>query len=104
MEETQEQISPLEARRQEVAQYEQNIAMYTAIYTTLPHEWPEHLEPLRTTKDRHAGADKLENLDDVELLSKLWYSDDVHKAIRSEKVELTKAKAILDFMEAQENA
>ena len=102
MEETQEQISPLEARRREVAQYEQNIAMYTAIYATLPHEWPEHLEPHRAAKERHAEAAKLENLDDVELLSKLWYSDDVYKAIRSEKVEMTKAKAILDFMEAQE--
>ena len=102
MEETTEQITPLEARRLEVAQYEQNIAMYTAIYETLPHEWPEHLEPHRGAKDRHAEADKVEDLEDVELLSKLWYSDDVHKAIRSETVEMTKAKAILDFMEAQE--
>ena len=102
MEETQEQISPLEARRLEVEQYQQNIAMYTAIYETLPKEWPGHLEQYRGAKDRHAEAAKLENLDDVELLSKLWYSDDVHKAIRSETVEMTKAKAILDFMEAQE--
>lgn len=102
MEETTEQISPLEARRLEVAQYEQNIAMYQGIYETLPHEWPEHLEVHRAAKDRHAEANKIEDLEDVVLVSKLWQSDDVHKAIRSETVEMTKAKSILDFMEAQE--
>jgi hypothetical protein len=102
MEETTEQISPLEARRQEVAQYQQNIVMYKAIYETLPHEYPEHLEQYRGAKQQHEVAAKIDNLEDVALLSQLWYSDEVAAAIRAETVEMTKAKSILDFMEAQE--
>lgn len=102
MEETTEQITPLEARRREVAQYEQNIAMYQAIYQTLPHEYPAHLEQYRGSKQQHETASKIESLEDVALLSQLWYAEEVAAAIRAETVEMTKAKAILDFMEAQE--
>jgi hypothetical protein len=98
-----EQMTALETRRAEVAQYEANIAMFEAIYAELPHDWPEHLLKYRGASNQHASADEVESLEDVELLAQLWYADECHKAIRSETVEMTKAKAILAALEAAEN-
>lgn len=92
------QPTPLELRLAEVAQYEANIAMYKAILATLPTEYPAHLEQYKGATDKHATSGLIDNLDDVELLSKLWYADDCYAAIRSETVELQKAKAILDVL------
>lgn len=100
MEET--PMTPLEARRAEVAQYEQNIAMYTAILETLPTEWPEHLLEFRGKNDQHKAVAQVENMADVELLSDLWYADQCKAAIRAETVEKNKAKRILAVMEAQQ--
>jgi hypothetical protein len=99
---TEQQMTPLEARRAEVAQYEQNIAMFESIYATLPHEWPENLLPYRGAANQHNTADEVEDVADVQLLAQLWYADECHKAIRAETVEMTKAKAILAALEAQE--
>lgn len=95
------QAEIIEARRAEVAQYEANIAMYQAILQTLPTEWPANLADLRSVPNRHAAAAEIESLDDVALLSQLWYADDCRAAIRAETVELTKSRAILAVMEAQ---
>jgi hypothetical protein len=96
-------ISPLDARRAEVAQYDANIAMYEAIIATLPVEWPVHLEQFRGRTDHQAVAGEVENLDDVELLSQLLYRDQCKASIRAEKMERTKAAAILAVLEAQAN-
>jgi hypothetical protein len=93
------QMTLEEARIAEVAQYEANIAMYTAIKATLPKEWPDHLVQYRDAKNKHEVAGTIADLKDVELLSKLWYADDCDAAVRSEIVELTKAKAILGIMQ-----
>ena len=93
------QLTPLEARIAEVAQYEANIVMYTELKASLPTVWPEHLIEYRNEKDQHLAAGKIDNLSDVELLAKLWYADECDAAIRSETVELTKAKAILGIMQ-----
>jgi hypothetical protein len=37
---------------------------------------------------------------DVELLSNLWYADQCYAAIRSETVEMSKAKAILAVLQS----
>jgi hypothetical protein len=94
-----ETFDPIQARRDEVAAYDQNIATYTAIYAGLPHEWPEHLAPYRGRKDQHSAIDEIEDLDDVTLLSQLWYADTVHNLIRTETLERTKAAAILAALE-----
>ena len=94
------QMTPLQAREAEVAQYEVNIAMYTAILATLPTEWPAHLIEYRDAADRHAVAAKIHDMDDVNLLSKLWYADQCYAAIRSETVEMNKAKAILTVLQS----
>lgn len=93
-------LTPLEARRAEVAQYESNIALYQTILAGLPSDWPAHLEQYRGAKDQHNAIAEV-NLGDVELLSKLWYADECRKAIRAETVEMTKAKSILAALEAQ---
>lgn len=94
-------IDPIELRRDEVAQYDANIVMYQSIFAGLSQEWPEHLAPYRGRKDQHAAIDEIEDMDDVTLLSQLWYADQVHNLIRSETVERTKSAAILAALEAQ---
>jgi hypothetical protein len=93
------QITPLQARIAEVAQYEANIALYKTILETLPTEWPERLLQYRGAKNQHdaiAGIDSA----DIELLSKLWYADECTKAVKTETLELTKSRAILDVLQA----
>lgn len=97
---TTEQLTPLEARIAEVAQYEANIAMFKAILATLPTEWPEHLAQYKGATNKHATSAQIQNLNDVELLSKLWYADECFASIRSEMVEMQKAKAILAVLQA----
>jgi hypothetical protein len=95
----QTQITPLQARIAEVAQYNANIALYENILKTLPTEWPERLLSHRGAKQQH---DAIANVDaaDVELLAKLWYADECTKAIKTETLELTKSKAILDVLQS----
>jgi len=93
------QLTPLQARIAEVAQYEANIALYETILETLPTEWPERLMQYRGAKNQHdiiAGVGSA----DVELLSKLWYADECVKAVKTETLELTKAKAILNVLQS----
>lgn len=95
----QTQVTPLQARIAEVAQYEANIALYTTILGTLPTEWPERLLQHRGVKNQHDAIATVDS-SDVELLSRLWYADECSKAIKTETLELTKAKAILTVLQA----
>jgi hypothetical protein len=95
------EITPLEARIAEVAQYEANIAMYSTILAGLPTEYPAHLAQYKGATDKHTVIGTIENLDDVELLSDLWAADDCRKAIRTETLEKRKAQAILAVLQAQ---
>lgn len=94
-------MTPLEARQAEVAQYDANIAMYEAIITTLPNVWPTRLEQYKGRKDHQQAVAEVENHDDVELLSQLLYREQCEAAIRAERLERTKAAAILAVLEAQ---
>lgn len=91
----------LETRRAEVAAYDANIALYEAIIATLPNEWPKHLEGFKGRKDHQVAAAEVTNLDDVELVSQLLYREQCEAAIRAEKLERTKAAAILRVLETQ---
>ena len=93
--------TPLEARRAEVAQYQQNIEIFKALSAQLPSELPAHLEKYRDRKDRHEAAAEIDDLDDVTLLSDVWFHDDCKARVRSETVEMRKAQAILSVPEAQ---
>jgi hypothetical protein len=98
--ENQTQLTPLQAREAEVAAYEANIAMYQTILAGLPTQWPERLLQYRDAADKHKAAGEVDDLDDVSLLSQLWYADQCYQAIRSETVEKTKAEAILATLQA----
>jgi hypothetical protein len=93
-------MTPLQARQAEVAQYETNIAMYTAIIATLPTEWPTSLLDYRNAADKHAAIASVDDMEDVNLLSQLWYADQCYAAIRSETLEMNKAKAILTVLQS----
>jgi hypothetical protein len=93
-------MTPLQTRQAEVAQYEANIAMYTAILATLPQEWPTRLLEYRGATDKHAVIATVDDMEDVDLLSQLWYADQCYAAIRSETVEMNKAKAILTVLQS----
>ena len=95
-----ETYDPVQSRRDEVAQYDANIAMYQAILATLPTEWPAELEKFRKPKNQHQAIDDVP-ADQVELVSQLWHADDVAHAIRTEMLERTKAAAILSVFEQQ---
>ena len=94
------QMTPLEARVAEVAQYEANIALYTTMLAGLPTEWPAHLAQYKGVTDKHTVIGTIEDLDDVVLLSDLWAADDCRKAIRTETLEKRKAQAILAVLQA----
>lgn len=95
-------LTPLEARRLEVAQYQANIDTYDAIIATLPSELPAHLQSYRNRKDKHDAAAEIEDLDDLQLLSNVWFHDELKARIRSEIVEKAKAQAILTVLEANQ--
>jgi hypothetical protein len=95
------QLSPVELRQAEVAQYQANIALYTAIADALPSEYPDHLVQFKNSADKHSDIAKVEDLADVELLSDLWAHDAAKAAIRAETVEMRKSMAILNVLLAE---
>jgi hypothetical protein len=96
-----EEMTPLESRRAEVAQYAANIAMYKSIAQGLPKDWPPHLAHLKGIKNQHEAIASIADLDDVELVGKLWAHDQAENAIRAEMIEKAKAESILAVLEAQ---
>jgi hypothetical protein len=92
---TEEAFDPIKARQEEIAQYEKNIATFSAIAASTPSEWPAHLLPHKGAKNKHEVISSIENLDDVLLLSDLWVNADAQAAIRTETLEKRKAEAIL---------
>lgn len=92
-------FDPIQLRRDEVEQYDANIAMYQAIAAQLPDKWPAELEQYRHPKNQHKAIDALP-ADKVQQVAELWYADDVQHAIRTETLERTKAAAILAALEA----
>jgi hypothetical protein len=88
-------FDPIQSRKDEIAQYEQNIETYTSIAANTPSEWPERLLPHKGATNRHEVIATIEEMDDVELLSDLWTNHDAKAAIRTETFEKRKAEAIL---------
>jgi hypothetical protein len=96
-------ITPIEARRAEVAQYQANIALYNAMVADLPSQYPAHLAKYKGTdvRNQHAVIAELSDASDIELLSDLWTSDQCINSIKTETLEMRKAMAILKALEAQ---
>jgi hypothetical protein len=91
-----EQITIREA---EVAQYDSNIATYEAIIAGLPSDWPKRLEQFKGRTDQHQAVTECDAAD-VELLSQLLYREQCERAVRAEKMERTKAAAILAVLKS----
>lgn len=87
------------AREAEVAQYDDNITLYETILTTLPDKWPARLEVFKDRRDHQQAITECDHAD-VELLSQLLYSEQVKNLIRTERLERTKALAILNALKA----
>jgi hypothetical protein len=92
-------VDPIEVRREEIAQYDANIAMYQAIAANLPTTWPKELEQFKNPRNQHKALRDVP-ANKVQQLSELWYADDVAHAIKTETLERTKAAAILAALEA----
>lgn len=92
-------FDPIATRRDEVADYQRGIDLYTSIASGLPSVWPEHLAHLKGAADKHAAISGVDDLNDVVLVSQLWAHDDAQAAIRSNMVEQAKARAILSVIE-----
>jgi hypothetical protein len=95
-------ITPLEARRQEVDQYQANIDMYQTLLDTLPSEWPDRLAQHRGRTDHQQAAAEVDSLEDVALLGDLLFREQCEGSIRAELVEQRKAAAILAVLQAQQ--
>ena len=93
-------VDPIALRQAEVEQYDANIALYQTILATLPTDWPARLEQFKGRKDHQQAVAEVDDLDDVELLAKLLYAEQVKASIRAEKLERTKAAAILAALKA----
>lgn len=90
----------IDLRQEEVDQYDANIVMYETILEQLPTTWPARLEQFRGRRDHQQAVSEVDDLDDVELLAQLLYSEQVRASIRAEKLERTKAAAILAALKA----
>ena len=99
MEQETNDFDPIEARRDEIDQYNANIAMYQSILKELPSAWPADLEQYRNPKNQHKALRDVP-ADKVQQVAELWYADDVAQAIKTETLERTKAAAILAALEA----
>ena len=91
----------IELREKEIASYELNIEVYKSIASSLPSEWPARLLEFKGSKNKHEDIAKIDDLDDVELVSDLWAFDEAQAMVRSEMVEKRKSQAILAALKAQ---
>lgn len=89
----------IEARENEVADYDRNIALYEIILAGLPTAWPAHLEAFKGRTDQHQAITECAPAD-VDTLAQLLYRQQVENTIRSERLERTKAAAILAALKA----
>ena len=87
------------ARQAEVDQYDQNIALYETIISTLPDKWPARLSAFKGRKDPQQAITECDDAD-VELLAQLLYREQCENLIKSERLERTKAAAILAAIKA----
>jgi len=93
------EYEPIQTRRDELAQYNANIAMYQTILATLPTTWPDNLLEHRHPKNAHEAIDQVP-AEHLQTVAELWYADELAHLIRTETLERTKAAAILAALEA----
>lgn len=95
-EETQVPLTAKQIRQMEVDAYAANIAVYTNLLATLDGNWDADLVHLKTLP-AHDAAEQCP-LDRIERLAKLQQFEQVSRLLRTETLEWTKSKSILDLM------
>lgn len=92
------------SRRAEVEQYQINIDNFQSILSSISTELPEHLEQYRSATNHHDVVKEIDDIDDVRILSEVWFAEELKWRVKTELVEQTKAKAILDALERQQSS
>jgi hypothetical protein len=92
----QQQLTPKEVRQIEVDSYLLNINTYTALLATLDGNWDADLIHLKGIEAQEAARQC--PMDRLERLAVLQQFDQVTNLLKTEIVEHSKAKAILDIL------
>jgi len=92
----QEQLTPRQIRQMEVDSYLLNINTYTALLATLDGNWDADLIHLKEIEAQEAARQC--PMDRLERLAVLQQFDQVTNLLKTEIVEHSKAKAILDIL------
>jgi len=92
----QEQLTPRQIRQMEVDSYLLNINTYTALLATLDGNWDADLIHLKGVEAQEAARQC--PMDRLERLAVLQQFDQVTNLLKTEIVEHSKAKAILDIL------
>lgn len=88
------------SRDMEIEGYQVNVDNYNIVMSTLPTgEWPENLTGYKGYSSANV-ADLNETLsaDDIQLLGKLLWRDQITKALITEQLEQNKAQSIRDAL------
>ena len=89
-------------RENEVHQYQINIDNYNQMLTALPTgDAPAGIAQYLNTQPDDLPIDM--EIDDVMLISQYQYRDRLKKLLRTENIEHSKARAVLDSLKAQLN-
>jgi hypothetical protein len=87
----------IEMREQEVYQYQTNINNYSAMLAScISDPWPQRLLPYRGM-GRDQLAQSISDDDDLDLASQLAFRDELKFRIRSEKMECSKSRMMLNI-------
>jgi hypothetical protein len=92
----QEQLTPKQVRQMEVDSYLLNINTYKALLATLDGNWDADLNHLKGVEAQEAARQC--PMDRLERLAVLQQFDQVTNLLKTEIVEHSKAKAILDIL------
>lgn len=92
----QEQLTPKQVRQMEVDSYLLNINTYKALLATLDGNWDADLIHLKGVEAQEAARQC--PMDRLERLAVLQQFDQVTNLLKTEIVEHSKAKAILDIL------
>jgi hypothetical protein len=87
-------------REQEVHQYQINIDNYTMMLMALPQdEWPSDIQQYKTATPENIPHDL--NFETVQLIVDYQYRDRLRFLLRTENIEQSKSKRVLDALKQQ---
>ena len=94
-----QQPSLIELRQAELASYDANVQLYTALLATLDGNWDADLHHLKVLEPQEAARQC--PMDRLERLAVLQQHDQVSNLLKTETVERAKSAAILAVLMSQ---